>query len=173
MFRQKFAGRIGEHLPRFTLPSATGAPSPLGTSRNGAEVGDDPKAVFLVFIPRAFTPVCAQELQELTAHQPEFLERGVRLQVVTCDEIEVLASWAAQHGVRDSVDFELLSDAKPRGRVARKFAAYNPVAKHATRTTVLVVGDGEIIDRFSSAPSRAREITRYFKALELLSTRRK
>ncbi|MYM19010.1 redoxin domain-containing protein [Brevibacterium sp. 5221] len=140
--------------PGYAAPAPAPAPAP------GDDVGDAPagtgpgsagsdaagggarpaRSALIVFYPFAFSPVCGEELGELTARHADFAAAGCGLAGISCDPKFALAAWARELGA----PFPLLSDFWPHGAVARSYGAFDDARGMAVRATFLVAA-GRIV----------------------------
>jgi peroxiredoxin (alkyl hydroperoxide reductase subunit C) len=103
------------------------------------------KAVLLVFYPFAFTGICTSELGQIGNNLDIFASDAVQVLTVSTDT-------PYSHKVfsqRDRLDFPLLSDFWPHGKVAEAYGVFNTAVGVANRGTFLIDRDGVI--RFSEA----------------------
>lgn len=146
---------VGDTAPGFTLSDTEGNQVSLSDFQ-GRE------SVTLVFIPFAFTGVCAGELCELRDNLQRFNDADNQVLAITCDRAPSLKEWKRQEGF----DFPLLSDGWPHGEVARSYGCFNEDLGCAERLTVVVDRDGKVADTFASGGlGEARPLERYTEAL--------
>jgi mycoredoxin-dependent peroxiredoxin len=119
------------------------------------------KAVLLVFYPLAFTGTCGGELDEISAHLPEYATDDVQVLTVSVDSPYSHKVWADRSGY----EFPLLSDFWPHGAVAQAYGVFNAEAGFANRGTFLIDADG--IVRFAEmvGPGQARDQVAWRAAL--------
>jgi mycoredoxin-dependent peroxiredoxin len=144
------SGAVGVPVPDFTLPDQHGSPVSLAAQE---------APLLVVFFPAAFTPVCHDELRDLS----QIADR-VNILAVSCDSMFVLRA------LDDAEDlgFPLLSDFWPHGEVARAYDAFHEATGTARRVSVLVDGQGRGAARWESTPDRARDPQEYLRALDSL-----
>lgn len=154
-------------------PGATPALEPLvAISHRGEEllIGPGaPRAQLLMFVPFAFTPVCAAELDAFAALAPEAELLGVELLVVSCDSAAVLAAWLAQHEADRLAWLHGVSDFWPHGRLARRFDAFDETTGAALRHSFAVRPDGRVRLLVQSASGQARPFREHRRGLSLLA----
>lgn len=150
------SAEIGDLAPDFTAPNVHGAPVSLAGFRGAP--------VLVVFVPFAFTPVCTDEAAALQQIRLSWRERGVQLLMVSCDSVPTLRRWADEQ----QVDFEVLSDFWPHGRVARGYGAFSDLDGAADRVSVLIDADGVVRWRTRSPRGVARPVAGYQAAIDAL-----
>ncbi|WP_022918149.1 redoxin domain-containing protein [Ruania albidiflava] len=143
----------GEVAPGFAAPDVHGARLSLA--------GLHGRPVLLVFVPFAFTPVCTDEAAALQQAWPRWRQQGVRVVMVACDAVPTLRRWVEEHGV----DFDVLSDFWPHGRIARAYGAFSERDGAADRISVLVDADGLVRWRTSAPRGTARPVADYEAAI--------
>ncbi len=150
--------QVGDEAPDFELPSDENQPVKLSDFRGE-------KAVAIVFVPFAFTGVCAGEFCQLTDHIADFEAKGVQVLGVSCDRPFSLAAWKAQEGF----GFPLLSDGWPHGATAQAYGCFNEALGCANRRTVIVDKEGKIAKIFESADLKTpRQLEEYEELLATL-----
>lgn len=149
---------VGTKAPNFTLIDHQGEEIILSEV-----LAEQPVA--LVFFPLAFSGICTGELCELRDNLQVFEDENVRLFGISVDSKFALAAWAQQEGYQ----FSLLQDFWPHGDVAQKYGVFIEDAGIATRATVLINQDGNIVAAFENSPSEPRNINEYREALQQLS----
>lgn len=149
---------------------AAGTPAPdftlvdhLGEEVTLSEVLQE-QPVVLVFFPLAFSGICTNELCELRDNLALFNNHKVRLFGVSVDSKFTLAAWATEEGY----DFSLLADFWPHGGVADEYGVFLPERGVATRATIVIGQDGNIVASFENSPSEARDLADYREALASL-----
>ncbi|GAB2515704.1 redoxin domain-containing protein [Paramicrobacterium agarici] len=144
---------IGDVAPEFDLPDQHGRRLRLSDLRGTRTV--------LVFLPLAFSAVCAGELEQLSADERIFEAAGAEVVGVTVDSMFSLRAWA------DSVatSIRLLSDFWPHGAVCARYEAFDAARGRAKRVTVAIDGEGRVVTTFSTPADRARTTEMYVSAL--------
>lgn len=148
---------VGAQAPDFTLSDQHGEELTLSEL-----VQDTPVA--LVFFPLAFSGICTGELCELRDNLAVFEDSGVRLLGISVDSVFTLKAWAEHEGY----DFSILSDFWPHGGVAREYGAFVEERGIATRATLLIGKDREVLASFATEPGQARDFAAYREAVEAL-----
>ncbi|PPF47500.1 peroxiredoxin [Pseudoclavibacter sp. AY1F1] len=129
----------------------------------------------VVFVPMAFTPVCADEIGTLAELVVEARETGSadvfsripEILVVSTDTSATLRAWLHELGVASSVSG--CSDFWPHGHAARAYGAFDEDAGTATRKSFLVRPDGSYRLVASARPGEARGRSEHATALHLLA----
>ena len=147
----------GTPAPDFTLVDH------LGEEVTLSEVLED-QPVVLVFFPLAFSGICTNELCELRDNLSIFADHKVRLFGISVDSKFTLAAWAKQ----EQYDFSLLADFWPHGGVAQQYGVFLEERGLATRATVVIGQDGNILASFENPTTEARSFADYREALALL-----
>lgn len=153
------------------------APISLVDHRGGMGVvaGPAPSSRLVVFVPMAFTPVCADEisdLAELVSEAREHTQSGSALEtpgvlVVSTDSSAVLRAWLVDLGA-DAL-LTGCSDFWPHGSAARAYGAFDEAAGTAMRRSFLVRADGSYRVAASARPGEARVRSDHAAALHLLA----
>lgn len=144
----------GAQAPDFTLSDQHGEELTLGEL-----VSEGPVA--LVFFPLAFSGICTGELCELRDNLAIFSDAKVRLLGVSVDSPHALRAWAEQEGY----DFSILSDFWPHGGVAREYGVFVEERGIATRATLVIGADREVLASFETEPGQPRDLAAYREAL--------
>lgn len=120
----------------------------------GPEDAAAPRAVWLVFLPGAFTPVCTGELGWLGELAHDLAGHGVAVRVVSCDPAPVLRR------LREELDppeaLTLLSDFWPHGAACAALDAFDAKTGRARRVSVLLDAGGAEAARVTAAPGQPR-----------------
>jgi len=121
---------IGEEAPAFI------AQSTKGTLHFPGDFGKDWKILFSH--PADFTPVCTSEIMELALMQQDFTKLGVRIAVLSADDLDMHESWVKSMegmlGKNNSpveVEFPLIDDS--RMEISRKYGMVS-TSDHAWKT---------------------------------------
>jgi peroxiredoxin 2/4 len=114
---------IGDEAPHFT------AESTRGTINFPADFGHKWKILFSH--PQDFTPVCSSEIIELAYLKKEFDELGVKLAVVSTDELSMHEQWkkameslSIDNRGKVKIDFPIIEDANRV--IAREYGMLHP-----------------------------------------------
>lgn len=149
----------GTEAPDFTLKASDGSTVTLSSFRGQ-------KAVALVFVPFAFTPVCQGEFCELRDDLSRYEAAGVQVLGISCDSAFALKQWATEQ----HYNFPLLSDYYPHGAVAQAYGVFNEALGCANRGTFIIDRNGVIVDVIESANlGQARDKAAYEAALAKLA----
>lgn len=134
----------GTPAPPFRLPSdeaaaaAPGSPVPPAQCRSLDELRGAPAV--LVFYPGDFTPVCGEELSIFSELLPDLEALGARVLGISVDSV-----WSHRAFARERhIAFPLLSDAHPRGAVARRYGCYREEDGLAERATFVLDRQGRL-----------------------------
>lgn len=150
--------QVGAYAPDFTLSNQHGEELVLSEL-----VTEGPVA--LVFFPLAFSGRCTTELCELRDNLAMFDGAGVRLIGISVDSVHALRVWADTEGYT----FSLVSDFWPHGAVAREYDAFVEERGIATRATVIIGQDQQIVASFETSPGEARDFSAYRDAVAELA----
>lgn len=148
---------VGQQAPDFTLSDQHGEELTLSEL-----VKDGPVA--LVFFPLAFSGICTGELCELRDNVAMFADHKVRLVGVSVDSVHALRAWAEAEGY----EFSIVSDFWPHGAVAKQYGVFVEEAGIATRATLVIGEDRQVLASFETAPGQPREFAAYQDALAAL-----
>ncbi|SDZ28305.1 Peroxiredoxin [Micromonospora pattaloongensis] len=119
--------------PDFTLPASPHRAVSLSSLRG--------RPVVLAFYPGDRSRVCGEQLALYQTLMPEFHQFGATVLGVSVDSVRSHRMFASRRGIR----FDLLSDARPRGAVARRYGVYRPDDGFCERALFLIDGDGTIV----------------------------
>lgn len=147
---------VGDTAPDFTLPDAAGAPVTLsGLLRHGP--------VVLAFYPEASSEVCTVQFGRIAGDEDRFARDGARVVGVSGDHPPALARFAHDIGLRRTL---LLSDADPKGAVARAYGVWIDGYEVAGRATFIIDRDRVVRGRETTpTPLELPDQERYFTAL--------
>ena len=151
--------QVGEVAPDFTLSNQHGEELTL------SELVDE-GPVALVFFPLAFSGICTGELCELRDNLAVFNDAKVRLVGVSVDSVFSLKVWAEQEGY----EFSILSDFWPHGGVAQQYGVFIEERGIATRATLLIGEDRQVLASFETAPGQPRDLNAYSEAVAALQS---
>ena len=127
--------RVGQLAPDFTLPAVHGEPVTLSQFRGRSNV-------VLSFTPAVFTPICSRQWPGYNLVLDLFAAHDAMLLGITTDNLPTLHAWDE---LMDGIDFPLLSDFWPHGRVA---STYGVLRSDGTCERALVVIDKKGIIRY-------------------------
>ena len=117
--------------------------------------------VLVVFYPWAFSRVCGSELAQLQEHLEYFANRSVRIVAISVDHKFALRNYAEALGIQ----FDLLADFWPHGRVARLAGAFDERQGVATRLSIYLE-DGIVRRTFTSEMTQPRSLEDYRSAID-------
>lgn len=117
--------------------------------------------VLVVFYPWAFSRVCGSELALLQENLGYFTERLVRVVAISVDHKFALRNYAESLGIQ----FDLLADFWPHGRVAQLAGAFDERQGVATRLSIYLE-DGIVHQTFTSAMTQPRSLDDYRNAID-------
>lgn len=153
--RRRLSLKTGSQAPVFQSTTITGAPFDLAVCVQKAPL-------LLVFIPNAFTPVCAEEISQLSEIAKAYPH--VQVVVISCDSKQVLAAWLAD----SASQLCAVSDFWQHGRISKLYGSFNSDTGASLRNSFLLDTSGKIIAKIAAAPGQARSIQDYEKALNSL-----
>jgi len=149
--------QVGAIAPDFTLSDQHGEELTLSEM-----VHEQPVA--LVFFPLAFSGICTGELCELRDNLAIFDDAKVRLVGISVDSVFSLKAWAEQEGY----EFSILSDFWPHGAVAQEYGVFVAERGLATRATLVIGADRQVLASFETSPGEARDFSAYREAIAAL-----
>jgi peroxiredoxin len=144
---------IGDVAPEFTLRDHHNVEISLSMMQG--------KAVLLVFYPLAFTGVCTGELTAIQSEVAAFQNERTQVVAVSVDSPYALRAFADREGLQ----FPMLSDFWPHGRVARSYGVFDAVAGVATRATFLIDATGVVRWKVVNDLGHPRDQAEYHAAL--------
>lgn len=145
--RDRTVPEIGREAPAFGLRDQHGAGVELAAYRGA-------KNVVVLFYPYAFSGICTGELRAVRDDASTFRTDDVELVAVSCDHVFSLRAYAE----RDGLDYPLLSDFWPHGKVARAYGVFDDDRGAAVRGTFLVDRAGVLRWRVVNAIGEARDL---------------
>ena len=136
----------GDRAPEFDLEEAVDRPRVRLSDYRGRS------NVLLVFHPFAFTPVCAEEAQDLQENLDSFRNANTEIVFVSCDTSAARQAWkaGARRGVHLRVGL-LVARERPRTTASSTRRRARPI-----RGTFLIDRDGVVIWSLVSDPGRRR-----------------
>lgn len=142
--------RPGDRAPDFTIPDQHGSPFHLAEVLRRS-------AVVLAFVPFAFSPICGDELAQLSRLQVRLRESGqaVTIIAVSVDSKYTLAAWSRESGI----EVDLGSDFWPHGHVTQSYGAFDDDHGVAERAVFAIAADGTIVSGRQVARSRTRDFS--------------
>jgi peroxiredoxin (alkyl hydroperoxide reductase subunit C) len=159
---------IGSQAPSFTAESTQGKI----TFPN--DFGDHWKILFSH--PADFTPVCSSELLELAYLQPEFDKLGVKVAVISTDNVDVHKMWKAHLEELDyknrghmNIQFPLFED--PGAQISRKYGMlHEPTSTTRDIRGVFIIDENNQVRSINFYPTQVgrnmEEIVRIVEALQ-------
>lgn len=123
---------VGDEAPDFTLLGIDGREHTLSEYRGKQNV-------VLAFFPYAFSPTCSAQMPSYQAELERFRSYDTEVIGISMDAKYSLAAWAKNLGL----NFPLLSDFYPQGRVTDLYGARHP-AGMPERALIVVDKSGRI-----------------------------
>lgn len=148
---------VGQMAPDFTLKNQHGEEVTLSDFRGK-------KNVVLVFYPMAFTGICTGELCEVRDNISAFANDDAQVFGISCDTTATLRVFAEQ----ENLEFPLLSDFWPHGKVASDYGVFLDERGIALRGTFVIDKDGIVRWSVVNMPGDARNLADYKVALAAL-----
>jgi mycoredoxin-dependent peroxiredoxin len=148
---------VGQQAPDFELRNQFGQPVRLSSFRGA-------KNVVLVFFPKAFTPTCTGELCAIRDERPVFDTDDTVVIGVSCDTEATQKVYAEQ----EKLEFLLLSDFWPHGKVASEYGVFLEERGFAMRGTFIIDKHGNVRWSVVNSPADARRTSDYRAALAAL-----
>jgi peroxiredoxin len=103
----------GRKAPRFSMKSTPDQKVSLDELRG--------QPLIMAFYPADWSPVCTDQLSLYAMVMPEFKKYGANLVAISVDNV-----WSHIAFAKDrKLNFPLLSDFEPKGKVSQKFGAYD------------------------------------------------
>jgi len=96
--------------------------------------------VVLGFYPADWSPVCGDELALFNEVLPEFQRYGAQVVGISVDGVWCHKAYAKAR----NLEFPLLADFEPKGKVSRKYGAYRAPDGFSERALFVLDGDGVI-----------------------------
>lgn len=163
---------IGSKAPEFSANSTNGSltfPNDFGKSWK-----------ILFSHPADFTPVCSTELLELAYMQPEFEKLGVKVAVISTDNVEMHILWKKyleDVNYKDrgpqSIKFPLFEDQD--GNSSRKYGMlHEPISTNRDIRGVFIIDSENIVRSINFYPTQiGRNIAEIVRIVEALQTAEK
>jgi peroxiredoxin len=120
---------VGQEAPDFTLRNQEGKKVTLSEMRG--------RTVVLVFYPLDWSPVCTDQLNLYQEAIADFTKQEATLYGISVDSAFSHKAFQEHLGI----EFDLLADFEPKGKVAREYGMY--LDKHGTNARGFVVIDTE------------------------------
>jgi peroxiredoxin len=122
----------GDQAPEFTLPRSAYQAFSLSDVRGRPAV--------LVFYPGDWEPVSSQQLYLYEEYLPELDRFGAALVGISVDSVWSHLAYARELGL----SFPLLSDFRPRGKVAHAYRVYLPEEARSSRALFVIDPEGAV-----------------------------
>jgi len=160
---------IGSKAPQFSAESTSGKltfPDDFGKSWK-----------ILFSHPADFTPVCSTELLELANLQPEFDKLGVKIAVISTDDVELHKTWVAflheldyKDRGHQTIKFPLFEDVK--GVSSKKYGmVHEQVSSKKTVRGVFIIDPENIVRSVNFYPMQVgRNMDEVVRVVEALQT---
>ena len=145
---------LGCEAPDFTLRDQFGQDVTLSSYRGT-------KAVAILFFPYAFSGVCTGELTGVRDRLAEFLTFDTEVLAISCDPVFALRAFADA----DGLNFPLLSDFWPHGRVARAYEVFNDATGAPRRSSYVVDREGVLRWAVHNPTSEGRDLDEHLRQL--------
>lgn len=157
------AGAVGQGVapgtaaPDFELPDQHGVTTRLAALRG--------RPVVLVFFPFANTATCTGELSAVRDSLLPAIGDQAHVLAVSCDSMFTLRAF----GDANSLEFPLLSDFWPHGKVASSYGVLDSDRGCAVRGTFVIDGGGTVRWNVVNAMPDARDVAEYRRVVGELS----
>ena len=148
---------LGATAPDFTLRDQFGQDVTLSSFRGN-------KAVALLFYPFAFSGICTGEMTGIRDRLAEFLTFDTEVLGVSCDPMFALRAFADA----DGLNFPLLSDFWPHGRVARAYDVFDEERGCPRRSSYVIDPGGTVRWAVHSSMSESRDLDEHLAQLGAL-----
>jgi peroxiredoxin (alkyl hydroperoxide reductase subunit C) len=160
---------IGSKAPEFSTNTTNGKlnfPSDFGKSWK-----------ILFSHPADFTPVCSTELLELAYLQPEFERLGVKVAVISTDDVQMHVMWKNQleelnykDRGQQSIKFPLLED--KNGTASKLYGMlHEPVSTNRDIRGVFIIDSENVVRSINFYPMQVgRNMTEIVRIVEALQT---
>lgn len=125
----------GDRAPEFSLEETSARPRVQLSDYLGRS------NVLLVFHPFAFTPVCAEEAQDLQENLESFRNANTEIVFVSCDTAAARQAWKRELGA----EFTFASDFWSHGAAAKRYGVFNEENGAPIRGTFLIDTNGVVI----------------------------
>src|SRR3989442_8829859 len=128
----------GKTAPNFSLNSTPDQKVSLNDFRG--------QPVILAFYPADWSPVCTDQLSLYAMVMPEFKKLGANLVGISVDNVWPHIAFAKDR----KLNFPLLSDFEPKGRISQKFGAYDDKIGESVRALFVLDDKGVVRWRYLS-----------------------
>lgn len=124
--------RPGRKAPKFSLKATPDQKVSLDELRG--------QPLIIAFYPADWSPVCTDQLSLYAMVMPEFKKYGANLVGISVDNV-----WSHIAFAKDrKLNFPLLSDFEPRGRISQKFGAYDQKVGESVRALFVLDENGVV-----------------------------
>ncbi|MDB5065789.1 MAG: bcp [Chloroflexi bacterium] len=147
------AVEVGSEAPDFTLKDENGKDVTLSDLRG--------RNVVLMFYPLAFSPVCTQELKDISATAGRYQAANAEVLAVSVDSQYTLAAFKRD----EDLSAHMLADFHPKGAVAQQYGTYMDGIGIAGRATYVIDKDGKVVHKVTSEVLQPRDQEEYLTAL--------
>lgn len=147
------AVEVGSEAPDFTLKDENGKDVTLSDLRG--------RNVVLMFYPLAFSPVCTQELKDISATAGRYQAANAEVLAVSVDSHYTLAAFKRD----EDLSAHMLADFHPKGAVAQQYGTYMDGIGIAGRATYVIDKDGKVVHKVTSEVLQPRDQEEYLTAL--------
>lgn len=132
---------------------------------------EDYKGKWLVLIshPAAFTPICQDELVELSKIYHEFQKLGAELMSISTDSVYTLKAWKESQPSMKDTHFPMLSDSNHQ--ITCNIGTYDEQTGLTRRGTIIINPEGKVTHLSVNdylIGRNTREILRTFKACKFI-----
>lgn len=148
---------IGGPAPDFTLRDQFGQDVTLSSFRGV-------KAVGIFFYPYAFSGICTGELSGIRDRLADFMTFDTEILAISCDPVYSLRAFADAEGL----NFPLLSDFWPHGRVSADYDVFDEVKGCPRRSSYAVDPEGVVRWAVHNAMPTGRDLHEHLAQLRAL-----
>ena len=149
---------LGGPAPDFTLRDQFGQDVTLSSFRGQ-------KAVAILFYPYAFSGVCTGEMSGIRDRLADFLTFDSEVLAISCDPRYSLRAFADA----DGLNFPLLSDFWPHGKVCRAYDVFDERSGSARRSSYIVDKDGMVRWSVHNANPEGRDLDEHLRQLQAVT----
>lgn len=149
--------QLGGPAPDFTLRDQFGQDVTLSSYRGT-------KAVVILFYPYAFSGVCTGEMAGIRERLDEFMTFDTEVLAISCDPVYSLRAFADAEGL----NFPLLSDFWPHGKVSQDFEVFDDVKGTPRRSSYVIDRDGMLAWAVHNANPEGRDLDEHLAQLRAL-----
>lgn len=132
---------VGSEAPDFELPDQDKTMHKLSSYQG--------KPVVLFFYPLDFSSVCSEEMSCIMDNMERFNELDAQLFGISVDSVYSHRAFAEQRGI----EYPLLADFHPKGKITRQFGFYVDTRGHGTRGYVVIDGAGKVVAAKETGPA--------------------